>query len=618
MYGDTVIFVICRVNNVNGIFVYYVRTKMITKVIDALRKLFQILNRNQKILGIVVLISSFLAAILETLGVSVIVPLVTALLQPEQLFNNLYIKRITGFMGINTNNDLVIFVIITVVSIYILKNLFFIFFAWLKTRYACKVQRECSVYMMQSYMNRGYSFFLNRNINELMQGVFDDVASLYQIINGLFQAVTQLMIVALICVYMCYSDWQIAVGVILSAGVCLVLVFVVFRKAMLQAGIRIRTHNILASQALLQAFQGIKEVLVMRKQKYFIKEYEENTIKRQNATVVYSIGLEIPAYIIEAVCIIGIMAILGIRIVNIPNPENFVAVLASFAIGAFRILPALGKISNSINTISGSLPGLNAVYENIVEARQYHDNFYNAEVGDEEAYRELTFEKSVSIQNLTFSYNSKQKKILNRLSLKIPKGKSVAFVGESGAGKSTLADLILGVLSPNEGEVLLDNVNIRKIPNLWGRLIGYVPQSIYLSDTSICKNIAFGIEESEIDENSVKAALEKADLLDFVQSLPNGIYTEVGDRGIRLSGGQRQRIGIARALYHDPEILILDEATSALDNETEKSVMGAIDSLHGKMTLIIIAHRLTTIKNCDAIYEIVGGRAVSRTYEELL
>ena len=591
---------------------------MIRKIIDALRKLLRILNRNQKILGIAVLLCSFIAAILETLGVSVIVPLVNVLLQPEQLFEISYIRSLTDFFGIHTNEGLIVLIIIGVVLVYIFKNLFFIFFCWMKSKYSCKVQRESSVYMMQSYMNRGYDLFLKRNVSELIQGVNGDVASLYQIINSLLQLVTQLMIATFICIYMCYTDWQIAVGVILSAVICLLIIFIFFRKRMLQAGIQMRTYGIRSSQALLQAFQGIKEVLVMRKQKYFIKEFEENTCKSQKAAIVQSIGGEIPAYIIEAICIVGIMTILGIRIVNVFNPQNFVAVLASFAIGAFRILPALGKISISINMLSSSMPGFNAVYENLIEARTYNDTFFDVESEDEERYRDLTFEEAVRIQELSFAYNSEQKKVLNRLSLEIPKGKSIAFVGESGAGKSTLADLILGVLIPDEGEVLMDNVNIRKIPGVWGRLIGYVPQSIYLSDVSICKNIAFGIEESEIDENSVKSALEKAELLDFVQSLPNGIHTKVGDRGVRLSGGQRQRIGIARALYHDPEILILDEATSALDNETEKSVMEAVDSLHGKMTLIIIAHRLTTIKNCDVIYEISDGGAVKRTYEELL
>lgn len=591
---------------------------MIRKILDALHKLLQILNRSQKILGLVVLLCSFIAAALETLGVSVIVPLVNALLNPEQLYENAYIKDITHFLNIHTNEGLTVFIIIGVIIIYALKNLFFIFYCWMKAKYSCKVQRECSVYMMQSYLNRGYTFFLSRNVNELLQGVNGDVSSLYQIINGLLQAVTQMMIAVFICIYMCYADWQIAVGVILSATVCLLIVFVFFRKKMLQAGVQFRTYAIGSSQALLQAFQGIKEVLVMRKQKFFIKEFEENTRKRQNATIVQNVGGEIPTYIIEAVCITGIMVILGIRIMNISDPENFVAVLASFAIGAFRILPALGKISVSINTISSSVPGFNSVYENLIESRKYNDNYFDVESEDDVKYNGLIFERAIRINELTFAYNSEQKKILNRLSLDIPKGKSVAFVGESGAGKSTLADLVLGVLIPDQGEVLMDDVNIREIPCLWGKLIGYVPQSIYLADASICKNIAFGVKESEIDENSVKAALKKAELLDFVMGLPQGIHTKVGDRGMRLSGGQRQRIGIARALYHDPEILILDEATSALDNETEKSVMEAIDSLHGKMTLIIIAHRLTTIKNCDAIYEIADGRAVRRSYEELV
>lgn len=591
---------------------------MTRKIEDFLQKIFRILTPNQKILGAIVLICSFLAAALETLGVSVIVPLVNALLQPGQLFENSLVKRVTDFAGIHSNEGLIILVIIGVMFIYIIKNLFFIFFSWLKVKYSCKIQRECSVYMMQSYMNRGYDFFLNHNVNELIQGVNNDVASLYQIINAAFQALTQFMIVVFISAYMCYTDWQIALGVILSAVLCLFIILAFFRKRMLQAGITNRVYSIRASQALLQAFQGIKEVLVMRKQKFFIKEFEQNTCKKQKATVVQTVGGEIPAYIIEAICIVGIMLILGIRIIHISHPEQFVAVLASFAIGAFRILPALGKISVAINAISGSLPGMNAVYENLIESRRYNDTFFDVDLKEEENDQKQSFVEAIQMRDISFSYHKEQRRVLNQLSLTIPKGTSVAFVGESGAGKSTLADLILGILFPDEGKITIDGVDIHRIPGLWSRLIGYVPQSIYLADASICKNVAFGIEEGEIDESRVNVALEEANLLDFVCSLPEGIHTEVGDRGVRLSGGQRQRIGIARALYHGPEILILDEATSALDNETEKSVMEAVDSLHGKMTLIIIAHRLTTIKNCDTIYEIVEGKAVKRSYEELV
>lgn len=591
---------------------------MLKKVVNMLSKLFEILNSSQKLWGVIVLLCSVLAAVLETIGVSIIVPLVNVLLQPKQLLENGMIQNVTSILKIQTETELIVAVVVGVILIYVLKNVYFIFFCWLKSKYACKVQRECSVYMMKSYIQRGYSYFLKKNVNELMQGVNGDVSSLYQIILGIIQIVTQVLIALFICVYMCYADWQLALGIIVAAAFCLLLILVLFRKKMLQVGIKIRTYSIKASQALLQAFHGIKEVLVMRKQKYFIKEFEENTNKRQTAVISQSMGAETPAYIIEGICICGIMVILCIRIVSIPNPENFVAVLASFAVGAFRVLPALGKISSSVNSISSSIPGFNSVYENIIESRKACDVFYDVESEDDEQYKNTLFKNVIKINKLSFSYGAEQKKVLDNVNLKIKKGQSVAFVGESGAGKSTLADLILGVLVPNSGEILLDETDIRKIPNLWGKLIGYVPQSIYLSDASICQNVAFGAEPSEIEEERVRLALEKAELWDFVSGLPEGINTRVGDRGVRLSGGQRQRIGIARALYHDPEILILDEATSALDNETEKAVMQAIDSLHGKMTLIIIAHRLTTIKNCDVIYEICNGNIVQKSYDELI
>lgn len=590
---------------------------MIRKTFDALRKLFLILNSKQKLLGAGVLLCTFFAAILEVLGVSAIVPLVNALLQPETLYKKPYIKVIVELLNINTDKGLVIFVITSIIALYMFKNLFFSFHAWLKSKYSGKVRRECSVYMMQSYMNRGYDFFLNRNVNEIIQGVDRDILALYNIINALFQAVTQLAISLFICIYMCYADWQIALGVIVSAVFCLFIIFFVFRKKMLLAGMKQRKYDILTSQILLQAFQGIKEVFVMRKQKYFAQEYEKNNIQRQNTIIVQSVGAEIPAYIIEGICVTGIMIILGVRIISVSNAGNLVATLAAFAVGAFRILPALGKISMSLNTVMSGMPSLNAVYENMVEAKRYNDNFYNVDTKDDAEFQDMDFTRSIVVRNLSFFYNSEQNKVLDNLNLEIPKGRSIAFVGESGAGKSTLADLILGVLSPSSGEVLMDGVNIRKIPNRWSRLIGYVPQSIYLCDDTVCKNIAFGVKENQIDEKRVTDALAKAELLDFVMSLPQGIHTEVGDRGVRLSGGQRQRIGIARALYHDPEILVLDEATSALDNATERSVMEAIDALHGKMTLIIIAHRLTTIRNCDVIYEIADGKAVERTYHEL-
>lgn len=591
---------------------------MFLKIKDVIGKLNGILTRKQKYLFWIVFVCAILAAVLETVGVSIIVPLVNVLLQPELLWENQIVKWVAAVLSLNSDNQLTVLIIVGVVLLYIIKNIFFVFYSWLKIKYACKVQRELAVDMMTSYMNRGYAFFLNHNFSEINQGVNVDVISLYNVVTNLLQGISQIAIVVFICAFMCYADWQLALGVIVAAGICLLMIFFVFRKRMLHAGKEIRKYNILAVKAFQEAVLGIKEVFVLRKQRHFINAFEKNTMEKQRAQVIQVVGTEIPAYIIEAICITGIMVILGVRMLELTNPEEFVAVLASFAVGAFRILPAIGKISVSINMISSSLPGMNSVYENLIEARQYADNFECVDVQDAEQYIGRRYEKTLWAHNISFSYPNSSERVLEKLNIEIPKGKSIALVGESGAGKSTLADILLGVLAPTEGTVFLDDMDIRNIPNLWSKTVGFVPQSIYLADASIRENVAFGISASDVDDNRVVDSLKKANLYGFVEELPNGILTEVGDRGVRLSGGQRQRIGIARALYHNPEILVLDEATSALDNDTEASVMEAIESLQGTITLIIIAHRLTTIRNCDKIYEIRDGKAVERMYKELI
>lgn len=590
---------------------------MIRRTINIFRRLKKILTTQQCLLGGVVLLGAIVAAVLETLGVTIIVPLVNVLLQPEQLYENKWLRIIFQKINIHENNQIVIFMVCSVIAVYIMKNLYFIFYSWIKVKYACKVQRECATYMMSSYMNRGYRFFLNNNVAELIHGVNGDVVALYQVIMGLLQIFSQIWIILFIVIYMCFADIQIAFGLIVSAIFSLVLIMAIFRKKMVEEGIKSRQYAIRVGQILIQSFHGIKEVMVMRKQKNFINEFVANLEKKQNAQVRLTVGGEAPAYLIEAISICGIMSVLCIKIVSTSDVETFVATLASFAVGAFRVLPSLGKVSTAINLISGSMVGFNSVYENITEARKYNSGFSDINSKDLIKLKEESFSDAVKIENLTFSYNKELGNVLEDVNFEIPKGKSIAFVGESGAGKSTLADLILGVLVPEGGKILLDDIDIRQIPNAWSKIIGYVPQSIYLSDTTICENVAFGEKPEKIDEGRIREALKKAKILDFVEGLPEGIYTKVGDRGVRLSGGQRQRIGIARALYHEPEILILDEATSALDNDTEKSVMEAIDSLHGKMTLVIIAHRLTTIKKCDVIYEVKDRNIIKRSYDEL-
>ena len=299
---------------------------------------------------------------------------------------------------------------------------------------------------------------------------------------------------------------------------------------------------------------------------------------------------------------------------------SYLPQLATFAMAAFRILPSLGRISSGFNTCIFYLTAADETYHNILELNRYEKRQTARErqlqgTGEKRTY---SFEKNITVEQVTWKYEGGNEDVLEDLNLEIKKGQAVALVGQSGAGKTTLGDMILGLLEPQKGRVCIDGTDIRDMGDELGNIIGFVPQSIYLIDGSIRNNIAFGIDEKDIDDEKIYMALKKAQLKEFVETLPKGLDTMIGERGVRLSGGQRQRMAIARALYLDPQILVLDEATSALDEGTETAVMEAIDALQGEKTLIIIAHRLSTIRNCDVAYEIVGGKAVERSVDELI
>ena len=358
----------------------------------------------------------------------------------------------------------------------------------------------------------------------------------------------------------------------------------------------------------MHAFQGAKEVIALRKEKFFTQEYGKYLTASLATNARRVVFGEIPIYIIEGVCVTAIFLIIIWKVVVGGINGQLITVLASFVVAAFRILPTVGRITSEYTGLTFCYPSIDAMYNNIVELDvsevSSRDIWINI---DNDA---LVFEKNIEVDKVSFSYEKEieaRKWILNNLSLKIRKGEAVAFIGPSGAGKTTLADLIMGLLKPNEGKIMVDGRSIHSAPVQWSKMIAYVSQTMYITDDTIRANVAFG--ESHIDDEKVWECIKLAQLDAFINELDDGIHTKVGEQGVRFSGGQRQRIAIARALYHEPEIIVLDEATSALDGETEKAVMESIEALHGKMTLIIVAHRLTTVKNCDKFYEIRDGKA---------
>ena len=610
------------------------------KIKDLIKKMLYILNRFQKILCTMVFLLTTLGSILECIGVTIIIPVVNVILSPETLMNSQYVQNMPLVAGFGYKG-LVTLIIGGVIALYIIKNGFFIFMSWFRVKFACKIQRETSVKMMESYMNRGYQFFLSKDFGELSRGVNGDTAGVYSIINAGFRLFSDLITIALICIFMFIADWSLALMMILMSIICVLLIYFVFRRNMYVAGVENRKYSAKASQALVQAFSGIKDVLILRKQKYFIDTYEDNTIRVQLAKCKTAIGQESPSYIVEGLCVSGIMVVVGMRIIAGGDSASFVSILAAFAVGAFRILPCLGRISIALNQVTNAMPSIGAVYKNLQDANDYamkhpevkftrdranalidkkvkpSKNIGNEANAKNDLNKTEEFSSMVELRNITFAYSSELGNVLENVNLIINKGQSIAFIGSSGAGKSTLVDILLGLLVPSSGTIFMDGKKITEIPEIWSNTIGYVPQSVFLSSSSILENIAFGETIDEIDEARAWEAIDRAELGEFVRGLPEGIMTKTGDRGVRLSGGQRQRIAIARALYHRPEILVLDEATSALDNETEAAIMSAIDSLQGQVTMIIIAHRLTTVRNCDTIYEVKDKMIIKRSKEEV-
>lgn len=587
------------------------------KIKDALGKLNFILSAEQKRYGVWMLILSLLAAVFEMVGVSVILPLMQVMLKPDDLWDRWYVRRVTDALHIETNEGLVFLICTVVILVYIVKNVYFIFYSYVTTRYANKIKKELSVRVLEAYMQQGYLFFVNHNSGRLLQGMGGDVSSVYTIVSQLFSLISKGLTIVCIGVFILVQTPALALCLVALVVLCFVLIQLIFRKSMRKYGELQRRYSWYSQQISLESIQGSKEILVMNRQKHFVSMFRKNTDKLNAASLRVDMGARTPTYIIETICITGLLLIVGVMYGKTNDTVELISQLSAIAIAAFRILPSLGGISSAVNSIMFNMPALSAAYETLSQVKELEKEFTLQEKTDSEHMQHVNFQDKLELKNIVFSYPNAEARVLNGVNITIKRGQAVAFIGPSGAGKTTLSDVVLALLEPQAGQILMDGINIQELGTRWNHLVGYVPQSVYLIDNSVRNNVAFGYSEEEIDDEKVWKALEMAQIKDFVETLPEGLDTFVGEFGVRFSGGQRQRMAIARALFSNPDILILDEATSALDNDTENAVMEAIDALQGIKTLIIVAHRLSTIRNCDVIYEIKDGKATERSKKEI-
>lgn len=584
---------------------------------DIWNKMLYILTPKQKRLSILVFVMVLAGAVLETLGVSIIIPLVQAMVSTEELMRNEMIMKLTEKMNITTGNQLILVISGCVIIIYILKNLYLVCLSIVRVNYASHIRRELSLRIMKSYMKRNYAYFINMKTADLIRGVGYDCSGVYEVIFQAFRMLTEAITVACICIFIIYTDVVMACGVILILGISLLCLFSVFRKRMRRLGDESRACASESNRFLFEAFQGIKDVFVFKGRQYYVDHYGKYYGRQQQIEANKTVAAESPAYFIEAISISCLIVVVCLKLLTGTDASTFIPQLAAFAVAAFRILPSIGRISSSFNQFVFMCPTVTAVYDNLKEFEKYESKGIGLEM-NEDITAVIPFSNEIRIKDLYWKYDNSDKMVLENLNLTIHKGTAIGLIGQSGAGKSTLADILLGLLVPQGGSIEIDGVNVLENLERWRNTISYVPQSVFLRDDTVRNNIAFGIAESEIDDQKVERAMKQAQLESVVSELPEGVNTYIGERGIRFSGGQRQRVAIARALYNDPEILVLDEATAALDNETETAVMEAIDALHGQKTLIIVAHRLSTIRKCDRIYEIVDGIAVEKNKDEVI
>ena len=574
------------------------------------KKLSYIFSKRDKYKIALLLCIMVAGSFLELLGVAVFQPFVNIIMMPDSIQENPYLARIYQMFGCSTTESFLTVVALGIIVIYVVKNVYLWVEQNLIMKFTYGMQQKLSTRLLTTYLSEPYTFHLNKNIAELQRSMQEDTGLFTQVLMHTLQLVAEVVVCIVLGVYLFTVSNSITVVIVGLLILCVVLFTKITKRFTEQLGKEAQVYKGKLYQWVNQSLGGVKEVKVLNREEFFVSSYKKYYglyIKGVRINRLLSIT---PKYMVEAVCMTGLLIAIIIKL-NFGHGEleNFIPQLATFAVAAFRLLPSVGRINEHVNNILYAVPSVDLIYGDLKGIEDYQES-----KGEEEG-KEWSFEHGITAKHITYAYPNTDTNVLEDANCVIPKGKTVAFIGSSGAGKTTMADIILGLLAPQRGKILVDDIDVFKNLTMWHHQIGYIPQVIYLSDDTIRNNIAFGIHEDQIDEEAVRTALKKAQLAEFVDTLPDGLDTMVGDRGVRLSGGQRQRIGIARALYHDPEILVLDEATSALDNETETAVMEAIESLQGSKTMIIIAHRLTTIQNADIIYEVGDGKVTERSKE---
>lgn len=581
-------------------------------MLNVIGKVWGLLNSRERRKAIVLFLLMLVGMVLETISIGLIIPVLGFLSNNNYVTQYPFLSDLL-FNQLKLNHEsLILWAMFLLLSVYIVKNTFIALLAWFQIRFIFGVKARLSQTLFNLYLHQPYTFHLQRNSAQLIRNTFTEIGTVVGagLQPGLFLLTEGLVVLGITILLLNVEP----VGIIVMISLLSMagwLFYRLTRKKLLKWGEAKQYHEGMRIQHLQQGLGGVKDIKVLGREAEFLDEYRRHNYGSTDVLQKQSMLQQIPRLFIEVLAIFGLTILALIMQGKGKSAIEILPVLGVFMAAAIRLMPSANRILNAVQQLKFGLPVINTLHKEL-------NLFSNSETRSK-AGESFNFEHKISLDNIVFTYPGSADPVLKNISLSFEKGRSVGFVGGSGAGKSTLVDIILGLIKPDQGEIYIDTVNVNKSLREWQDLIGYVPQDIYLTDDTLKRNIAFGLPNEAIDDEAVNNAIRMSQLESFIYELPAGCDTLVGERGIRLSGGQRQRIGIARALYHNPPVLVLDEATSSLDIKTEKDVMQSIKALRGDKTIVIIAHRLSTVEHCDLLVKLENGRIIKTgTYKEVI